>query len=240
MYVPGGKRERREGEDLRRLPTYTLPEAARFLGASPRTLQSWFADVGGFLRPSERREGVTLLSFRDVAEAYVLTVLTRFYQFRLSEIRKMMAIAKEETGFERPLIEANLKVLFHSLILEKPVASRQPRQAIDLPKNRNLVFTHFVDQLGTRIVRDEDNGPLRIYPWRLADTGDESQPVSLDPEIISGRLCVTGTRVPVQILLGKKRAGKSEEEISRAYRIPAKQVRQALQHIERPLRKKAA
>jgi len=97
-----------------------------------------------------------------------------------------------------------------------------------------------VDQLGKRVVRDGNNGPLQIYPWRLISEADESSPVSLDPEVVSGRLVVTGTRIPVRVLLGKKRAGSSDEEIARSYRISADSVRKALQHIERPIHKKAA
>jgi len=235
-----GKRKRRIDEDLRELPTYTLPEAARFLGTSRRTLQDWFAEGSDILRPSSRISRVAMLSFRDLSEAYVLTLLTKFYRFRLNAVREMMERAKQETGLARPLIEADLKILFHSLILEKRSRGCLAREAIDLSGNGNLVFPELVDQLGKRIVRDENNGPLRLFPWRLGSDTDQSRPVSLDPEIVSGRLVVTGTRIPVRVLLGKRNAGSSDGEIARSYRISEDSVRKALLHIERPLHKKAA
>jgi len=125
---------------LRDLPTYTLPEAARFLGGSPRTLQSWFADGSGVLRPAVRVGDIAMLSFRDLAEAYVLMLLTKFYRFGLPKVREMMEMAKEETGLRRPLIEADLRILFRSLILEKKEHGRQSRQSIDLSWHRILVF----------------------------------------------------------------------------------------------------
>jgi uncharacterized protein (DUF433 family) len=62
----------------------------------------------------------------------------------------------------------------------------------------------------------------------------------MDPDVMSGRLVVTGTRVPVQILLGKQLSGKSFEQIALAYRISAETVEKALRHIDRPIHQKAA
>lgn len=49
---------------------------------------------------------------------------------------------------------------------------------------------------------------------------------------------VTGTRIPVRVLLGKRNAGSSDGEIARSYRISEDSVRKVLLHIERPLHKK--
>jgi uncharacterized protein (DUF433 family) len=235
-----GKPTHRVGDDLRDLPTYTIPEAALFLGISPRTAGYWFCEKNKILKPSGRIGDVALLSFRDLAEAYVLAILTKFYDFPLRSLKGIVANAKKETRLERPLVQADLKVLFRNLIIEKPARGRQPRQMIDVAHHRNLVFPDFVDQLGKRILRDRENSPLRIYPWRLITLSDESRPVSMDPDVVSGRLVVTGTRIPVRILLGKKLAGKSTKEIAHSYRISVDSVQKALQHIGRPIHKKAA
>lgn len=235
-----GKPTLRFGDDLRDLPTYTVPEAALFLGISPRTVGYWFCEANNILKPSGWIGEVALLSFRDLAEAYVLAVLTKFYDFRLRTLRGIVANAKLESKLERPLVQADLTVLFSNLIIEKPARGSQPRHMVDIAHGRNLVFPEFVDQLGKRILRDRHNGPLRIYPWRLVTAKDESRPVSVDPQIMSGRLVVTGTRIPVKVLLGKRLAGKSAEQIAHAYRISVDSVQKALLHIDRPLHKKAA
>ena len=232
--------ELQPGEDLRDLPTYTIPEAALFLGISPRTVSYWYSPGNDILSPSRRKNGASLLSFRDVAEAYVLAVLTKFYQIPLRSIHQVIANAKRETNLPRPLIQADLKVVFASVILEKPARGRSPREMVDLAKNRNLVFPSIVDQLGKRILRDISNTPSRIYPWRLAEQDQESRPVSIDPEVFSGRLVVAGTRIPVTMLLGKKRAGRSVSEIAQSYGLDVDTVEKALRHIERPILPKAA
>jgi uncharacterized protein (DUF433 family) len=62
--------------------------------------------------------------------------------------------------------------------------------------------------------------------------------VSLDPDVMSGRLVVTGTRIPVSILLRRKLDGEPPEKIAEDYKISADLVKKALQHIE--VRQKAA
>lgn len=231
---------RRKNQDLRDLATYTIPEAARYLGIAPRTAQYWFFARNKILQPSLHSGDTSLLSFRDATEAYVLAVLTRFYGFSLQSLREIISNAKKETGLERPLIDADLSILFRSVILEHGPKGKRPRQMVDVSKHRNLVFPEFVDQLGKRIVRDTKNSPSRIYPWRLATASDDSRPVLMDPEVMSGRLVVTGTRVPVTVLLRKRMAGKSVEDIAQSFSINSHVVEKALAHIERPTSKKVA
>jgi uncharacterized protein (DUF433 family) len=76
-----------------------------------------------------------------------------------------------------------------------------------------------------------------IYPWRFAAT-DKSRPVSMNPRIMSGRLVVAGTRIPVGVLWGRKRAGVKVEEIAKDYGLDSDTVEKALTHIG--VRQKAA
>jgi uncharacterized protein (DUF433 family) len=227
-------------QDRRDLPTYTIPEAARYLGISERTAQYWYSGQNNILRPSAYCGHTALLSFRDLSEAYVLALLTKYYGFPMRSLQRIVQSARVETGLLRPLVEADLKVLFRNLIFEKPARGRRPRQMIDLAHGGTLVFPEFVDQLGRRILKDRKNAPLKLYPWRLVEAKDDSRPVSMDPDVASGRLVVTGTRIPVAVLLAKRIKGRSEEDLARSYEISTESVRKALLHIDRTIRPEAA
>jgi uncharacterized protein (DUF433 family) len=56
--------------------------------------------------------------------------------------------------------------------------------------------------------------------------------------IMSGRLVVIGTRIPVTVLWGRKRAGVAVDEIAKDYGLDSGIVQQALTHIG--IRQKAA
>ena len=237
--MPNRKPILKDGQDRRDLPTYTVLEAATYLGISPRTASYWFEKSNNILTPSGRTGSIALLSFNDLTEAYVLSLLTKYYDFGLVKLKQIVNNAKAETGLARPLIAADLKVVLGQLILDKPARGRRVRQAVDL-SNRNLIFPQFVDQLGKRIVRDGKSAPSRIFPWRLVKGDDESRPVSVDPDIHSGCLVVTGTRIPVTVLWGKFNRGRTEEDLAKSYQISTEAVQKALAHIARPIHKKAA
>ena len=60
----------------------------------------------------------------------------------------------------------------------------------------------------------------------------------MNPNIMSGRLVVTDTRVPVTVLWEQKRAGQKIEDIAKDFELNLEVVQQALAHIG--LRQKAA
>jgi uncharacterized protein (DUF433 family) len=60
----------------------------------------------------------------------------------------------------------------------------------------------------------------------------------MNPEIMSGRLVVIGTRIPVSVLSEEKRAGNSIAEIARDFGLERDIVEKALTHVG--LRQKAA
>lgn len=235
-----GKPQLRKGQDRKDLATYTICEAARYLGISERTANYWFSPKNQILRPSAYAGVTALLSFNDLSEAYVLALLTKFYNFPMRKLQTIVDTAKRETKLPRPLIQTDWKVLFRNLVFEKPARGRRPRQMVDVAHGGTTVFPELVDQLGKRIIRDDRRAPEKLYPWRLVEVNDESRPVAIDPDVLSGRLVVTGTRIPVTVLLAKRRKGRSDEELSRAYQISPEAVCKALLHIDRPLQQKAA
>jgi uncharacterized protein (DUF433 family) len=148
--------------------------------------------------------------------------------------------AKDETTLKRPLIEADLRVVFRNLVLEKPARGKLPRRSVDLAHHgRNLVIPELVDIVGTRIPKDKQHMPYRLYPWRLLSPDDDSRPVTVDPDVMSGRAVVTGTRIPITLLIGMKRSGKTLQQMAKTYNLPVDVVRKALLHIEKPLQKVA-
>ena len=115
------KPTRQVGQDLRDIPTYTIPEAAAFLAVPARTMQAWFSFKNRLLRPASDYGGkLALLSFGDVTEAYTLEVLRSFYQLPMRSLRHVLENAKAETGPAHPLLDADLRVLFKGLVLKRP------------------------------------------------------------------------------------------------------------------------
>ena len=54
--------------------------------------------------------------------------------------------------------------------------------------------------------------------------------ITVDPQVIHGKPAISGTRIPVSLVLGQLAAGVSYEELEREYGLTAEQVHAALRY----------
>lgn len=229
------KPARKPGQDIRTVPTYTIPEAASFLAINARTLFSWYEGSEPILKASAICGSIHLLSYRDLEEAYRVYLLRERFQFSLQFLRKSMLNARTMFRSHHPLQRADaVKECLKDLVYDKPARAGNPRTITSLgARPGQQVVTEVVDLFGERI----DAGSF-IFPWRFAATDHDSRPVSMNPNIMSGRLVVRNTRIPVSALLESKRCGAKIQEIARDFDLDSDIVEKALVHIG--LRQKAA
>jgi len=228
MVVIKSKPVREKGQDIRKVPTYTIPEAACFLAVNERTLFSWYEGDDPILKASGYSGAVHLLSYRDMEEAYRVHLLREKSGFSLQFLRRSMGNARKMFGSQHPLQRVDaVKECLRDLVYDKSARGKSPRTITSLGKKPGQqVVDEVVDLFGERII----DGKF-IFPWRFAATDHESRPVSMNPQIMSGRLVVEGTRIPVATLLGHKRAGESSTQIAREYELDPDRVEKALAHI---------
>lgn len=218
------------GHDKRDLGRYSIPEAATFIAVPARTMRRWFLGEQRFFIPSFHSGTNVLLSFNDVTEAYIVEALRNHWDFGPHSIRKILAQLRKSTKLERPLIQRPLAVIpeFKSVVAMVPSKGRTIYP--DVAHDQNLVFADFVRAMGMRIKRDARGKPVRIFPWR--DSESQEQPVSMDPDVMSGELVVTGTRIPAVRIYANYVAGKSPEKIADSYSLPHELVGKVIQHFE--------
>jgi uncharacterized protein (DUF433 family) len=226
--MPRSKPARQPRQDIRTLPTYTIPEAAGFLAINQRTLFSWYAGKDPILTASCHYGSAHLLSYRDIEEAYRVHLLREKYGFSFQFLRKAMRNARRMFRSQHPLQRVDaIKECLHDLVYEKPKRGKRPRTITSLgSKPGQLLVKEVADLFAERIDPDRV-----IYPWRFA-ASDKSRPVSLNPRILSGRLVIAGTRIPVRTILGYKRAGARVEEIAKDYGLDPGVIKKALAHID--------
>lgn len=226
---------RQPGQDIRTLPTYTIPEAAAFLAIKRRTLASWYEGDEPILKASGQYGLTHLLSFRDIEEAYRVYLLRERFHFSFQAIRRSMRNARKMFRSQHPLQRADaVKKCWSDLVYDKPARGRAPRTITSLSKRPGQ---EIIEEVANMFAERIESGRF-IFPWRFASTDHQSKPVSMNPRIMSGRLVVTGTRIPVTVLLGRRRSGAGIEDIARDYGLDSGIVQQALTHID--IRQKAA
>ncbi len=224
---------RARGESLRDYPTYSIPEAALTLAMSPRTLQSWVYDKP-FFDVSGSEQAQRLLSFNDLAQFYFLRFIRKHAKVSDRQARELLRYTQEVTDSEYPLLHEDIGVLKRHVFLTRG------KIVLDLLSPRGqFVFQDVVSIFASRFDRDRRGLMSILYPWRLWKGEDERRPVSIDPQIMSGRLVVTGTRIPAILLATRTRNGESIREIAKDYEITQQRVTESLRHFDLGLRKAA-
>src|SRR5271163_2327039 len=159
------KPTRRPRQDLRTVPTYTIPEAAGFLAIRPRTMLSWYEGVEPILVASGVHGAIHLLSYRDLEEAYRVHLLREKFQFSLQFLRKSMQNARLLFGSQHPLQRADaVKECLSDLVYDKPARRNSPRTITSLGRRPGQqVVEEVADLFAGRIIEGEF-----IFPWRFA------------------------------------------------------------------------
>jgi len=225
------RKPRTHNQDLRDYPVYTVPEAARYLAMPLRTLYHWLSDNPLWTAAGSDFD-VQLLSFKDLAQSHFIEFIRRHAAISTRKAREILKNAQLETNSPYPLLDKNIKVLFQHILLDHPARKRVPRHVVDLSHHRQLVIHEVVDLYATRIQRNTKGELQRLYPWRLWNRDEDGRkPVTIDPNIMSGRLVVTGTRIPVDVLLNRKNAGESVPDLSKDYGLSEQAINDALRHL---------
>ena len=219
------------GQDKRDLGRYSIPEASAYLSVPPRTMRSWFLGERKIFTPAYRNGSTVYLSFNDVTEAYVIEVLRNHFEYNPVRIRAALKALRKKTKLEKPLAQRELYAIPEFQNLVDVQRYRGGADYVDLAHNENFVFEEFVTSLGKRIQRDRRGRATRIYPWKDADSDDS--PLSMDPDVLSGDLVISGTRIPAELIWGRHMSGRTVTDIAELYKLSTDLVRKVLSYFER-------
>src|SRR3989442_1096268 len=139
---------RKPGQDIRLLPTYTIPEAAAFLAIRERTLFSWYEGEESILKSSGMYGPIHLLSYRDLEEAYRVYLLRERFSFSLQFLRRSMRNARRMFRSQHPLQRADaIKECLEDLVYDKPARGKTPRTITSLGQKPGQQFVKEVADL---------------------------------------------------------------------------------------------
>jgi uncharacterized protein (DUF433 family) len=206
--------------DPRDLPNYTLPEAARWLGLVENTLRVWLRGQDYTTKAGKRRAQPVVhpagteplgLSFWNLVECSVLATIRKQHEVSLQKVRRALAFVGKELGKQRPLIEQEFSTDGVGLFVE------QYGKLIDASQQGQIAMREILQAGLTRIERDEAGLAARLFPWR--SDPHEPRVVAVDPRIAFGQPILASTRVPVEVVFDRFRAGDSIAHLATDYRV---------------------
>lgn len=211
--------------DVRRVPLYTVAEAARVIDVPTSTFHTW---LRGYVRrppgrrqvvgrpiihaPEPVRNGEPSVSFTNLVEAYVLAAI-RKRGIPLQRIRPALERLKEEIGLEhalasRRLYTAGAEILFDYAERE---GDENVRELVEI-RHGQRVFHEVIERYLVRIEFASDDWATRIFLPQY-----ERARVIVDPYFQFGQPCFERGRAKIQDVLERFWAGESLEELSKEF-----------------------
>jgi len=215
---------RQLGEDVREHPTYSIPEAARYVHVPPSTLKSWVLG-----RPYPTRGGTkhfkplivaadpkhNLLSFYNIVEAHVLAA-THGEDIPLKNVRTALDfVVKTLPHTKHPLISYEFATKGKHLFVKHLGVS------LDATGHGQQIFEHLEMLLKKITKRGPDGYPVEIEPHNTTV-------LVIDPKVCSGRPVLKGRGIPVDVLWQRKEARQPISRIAKDFGLSEGEVERAI------------
>lgn len=206
--------------DPRNLPNYSLLEAARWLRLRHSTLRSWLRGQDYPTMAGKRRAPPVIhpasvdplgLSFWNLVECSVLATIRKQHEISLQKVRKALGYVARELQKQRPLIDEQFSTDGVDLFVERY------GRLIDASRQGQVAMREILAAGLTRIERDAAGLAARMFPW--ASDPHEPRIVAVDPQVAFGQPVLASTRVPVEVVFDRYRAGDTMDHLALDYRV---------------------
>jgi uncharacterized protein (DUF433 family) len=201
------------------LPSYSVTDAARYVGESPQLIASWHyrETQSGVVLPG--KEHGRPLSYLQLIEVAVVSIF-RQLGVSLQRIRKARQYLAQRFNVEYPFTEYKFKTEgFHILLDLQQFENDEEMRLVVADRGGQLAWEEVMEN---RLLEfDYEDGGVAVK-WHLA--GRQSL-VLIDPRVAFGAPTVSG--IPTWILKGRYQAGESIEDIKDDFRIDETSIKDA-------------
>ena len=219
--------QRAQVDNLRKLPTYTISEAAHYLTVPAATVRYWSVGQGDYepliVVP---KHSPTLLSFLNLTELHVLAAIRRKHVVAMPKVRKaidyLVENAPDVTDRQHPLISCQLETDGLDLFIE------QYGQLINISQGGQMAMRAIISAALRRIERDLQGVPIKLYPFTRTAMEDAPAMIVINPGISAGRPIIAGTGLTTQVIAERCKAGESVSQLAKDYEREEAEIEEAL------------
>jgi uncharacterized protein (DUF433 family) len=127
-------------------------------------------------------------------------------------------------------LKQDIRYVWKRVLLYKPETKKKPRRVINLSSHSQYEIPEVSDLFATRI-RYSGGRIAQVFPWKGLSEQDHSKPVTIDPDIMSGKLVLTGTRIPADVIAERRLSGEEVSAIAKDYKVDPGAVERTLRHL---------
>ncbi len=202
---------------------YSIPEAARLVGAPYQNVKRWIGDVHGFEGLIERSSPVqNTVNFTELMELLFVSMF-RAEGVSLQTIRKASKAAAKRFHSKHPLAVKRFDTDGRDIFVTLQKKETDEQQVEDLAKGQ-LVFETIITPFFRKVEYGHTQEALRYWPL------EPSGRIVLDPERRFGQPIDAETGVPADAIISALEAGGGQDaaEVAAWFDIPLEAVRAAI------------
>ena len=218
---------RRQQDDVRELPAYTVSEAAHYLAVPAATVRYWSVGQDAYAPliavPSR---SPTLLSFLNLTELHVLAAIRRTHVVAMPKVRRaiyyLMTTASGATDRRHPLLSRALETDGLDLFIE------QYGRLINVSQAGQTAMRTVIGAALRRLRRDADGVPIKLYPFTRTAVNEAPAMIVIDPMVSAGRPVIAGTGLATHVIAERCKAGESVRQLARDYEREEAEIEEAI------------
>lgn len=209
--------------DYREQPTYAPAEAAHYLNVPVSTVRYWSLGRDESLPliiPA--KETPLILSFINLVELHVLSAIRRKHSISMPKVRRTLEFVQSRLQLSRPLATKRFMTDGVDLFVE------QFGQLINASREGQIEIKEWLGAALVRIEWDEAGLPIRLFPYTRRPDTDSANLIMIDPAVSGGRAVISGTRIAVEIVAERYKAGESIRELAEDYGRKTDDIEEAI------------
>ncbi len=181
------------------------------------------ADLGFFVPVLDRpATSDARLSFFNLVEAHIIRALRLVHEVTLSTIRDALAIAEQDLGITRLLLDPQLKTSAKQLFLDRYT------HILELSRSQQLAMRTILEQYLERIEYDSSKLPSEFFPLEKLPQNAGQKVILIAPFISFGRPIIRRVGVSTRAVAQRLDSGESPEEVMRDYNLGEAELEEAI------------
>lgn len=209
--------------DPREMPAYTVAESAHYLSLPASTVRYWSAGRGDYKALiSAAQKHPTVLSFLNLIELHLLAAIRRKHAVSMPNVRSAIGYLKERYHSSHPLLSKKLETDGLDIFISSY------GQLINISRDGQTAMRHVMEAALKRIERDDNNIPIKLYPFTRAHIENAPSMIMIDPAISGGRPVIAGTGLATEIIAERYKAGESIKALAFDYGQKEEEIEEAI------------
>ncbi len=219
--MPG--QNQNNGLEPREQPAYSPGEVTHYIAVPVSTVRYWCLGRDpclSLIEPAQQQP--LLLSFVNLVELHVLGAIRRRYRVSMPNVRRALDYVEKKIGMSRPLANQRFKTDGAHLFVE------HYGHLINASQRGQMGMREILDAALVRIEWDDRNLPVRLFPYTRKDTAPTERLIVIDPTVCGGRAVIDRTRIAVEVVAERFKAGDSFEDLVSDYGCAPEAIEEAI------------